>query len=592
MADLIAQGSDATDRWRRVLDEKTEYELGRTAAFAVPWDPQISRNHARLHIDNDRLHVAKVETARNPIFFQGRPLDAFTISPGEHFVIGSTQFMFSTERIHVTQDAPNPMTEQAYKAHYLRQIHYRDADKRITVLSQLPEIIATANSDTELFVQLANVLLAGIERASSVAIVSIDEKIDNPINVFHWDRRRLSAKDFQPSERLIRQAINSEQSILHIWRPEEGSRAAYTMSEEGDWAFATPVANSVACRNWAIYVAGEFTAESGTPGGEEIKSNDFRDDIKFTELVASTLANLKRITLLEKNQASLGQFFSPVVMEALSGQDPERVFSPREAPVSILFCDLRGFSKTSEQLSDDLHGLLNRVSQALGVTTHHIFQQNGVIGDFHGDAAMGFWGWPIKQDDFIERACAAALGIRRELDVSSQHPDHPLHKFRMGIGIATGKAVAGKIGTVDQVKVTAFGPVVNLAARLETMTKQLHAPILLDETTALHIREEVDSSVARIRKVARVKPFGLTNPLIVSELLPPVSEYPQLTDEHIAAYEESLENLLAGDWERAFKLLHQVPADDHVKDFLTVFIAQHNRVCPPNWEGVIPLMAK
>ena len=265
------------------------------------------------------------------------------------------------------------------------------------------------------------------------------------------------------------------------------------MNEEGDWAFATPVANSLACRNWAIYVAGEFTVESGTPEAE-IESNDFRDDIKFTELVASTLANLKRITLLEKNQASLGQFFSPVVMSAFSGRDPEEVLSPRESDVSILFSDLRGFSKTSEQFSDDLLGLLNRVSQALGVTTHHIFQEDGVIGDFHGDAAMGFWGWPIKQENFVLRACSAALGIRRELEVSSKHPEHPLHKFRMGIGIATGKAVAGKIGTVDQVKVTAFGPVVNLAARLETMTKQLHAPILLDETTADFIKEKVDRS--------------------------------------------------------------------------------------------------
>lgn len=591
MPDLIAQGSDAKSRWRRTLQEGSKYELGRTASFSVPWDPQVSRTHAVLLMKGSRLLVSKKSEARNPIFYQGQPSEEFEIGPGEHFVIGSTQFVFSTEQINVTQDAPNPMTEQAYRAQYLRQIHYRDADKRINVLGQLPEIIATANSDSELFVQLANVLLAGIERASSVAIVSLREQTDSPVNVFHWDRRRLSSNDFQPSERLIRQAVSTDQSILHIWRPEEGSRAAYTISEEGDWAFATPVSGSAACENWAIYVAGEFTVESGTPS-PEVQTNDFRDDIKFTELVASTLANLKKITLLEKNQASLGQFFSPVVMSALSEKDPENVFAPREENVSILFCDLRGFSKTSEEHQDDLLGLLNRVSQALGVTTHHIFQQNGVIGDFHGDAAMGFWGWPIEQEDFVLRACSAALGIRKELELSSQNPDHPLHNFSMGIGIATGNAVAGKIGTIDQVKVTAFGPVVNLAARLETMTKQLHAPILLDETTALYIREEVDHSVARIRKVARVKPFGLTQPLIVSELLPPIDDYPQLTDDHIAAYEEALDFLLAGDWDQAFKMLHQVPADDRGKDFLTVFIAQHNRVCPPDWQGVIPLLQK
>lgn len=605
MPDLIAQGTDPANRWRRTLEAKKDYELGRASLFAVSWDPQISRYHATVRLDGNRLSVKKNTDAGNPVFYNGQSKDSFTIKAGEHFVIGSTTFVLSVEQINVTQDAPSPMAEEVYRPQYLRKLRYRDPDKRIKVLGQLPDIIRTANSDDEMFVQLVNVLLSGIERAAAIAIVSVgspsseaEQSIKNPsstsqpVEVFHWDRRRMVSSDFQPSESLIRQAISTEQSILHIWRAEEGSRPAYTFSEEGDWAFSTPIL-SKACGGWAIYAAGDFSSDSaGTPSGEDVEANDFRDDIKFAELVATTVANLKEMTLLEKNQASLGQFFSPVVMAALSGQDPEQVLSPRESNVSILFCDLRGFSKTSEEHSDDLLGLLNRVSQALGVTTHHIFQQEGVIGDFHGDASMGFWGWPIQQSDSLLRSCLAALGIRRELSLSSQVPDHPLRNFSMGIGIATGRAVAGKIGTVDQVKVTAFGPVVNLAARLETMTKQLRAKILLDETTAIFIREEVDPSIARIRKVARVQPFGLQTPLVVSELLPPLDEYPQLNDDHIAAYEEALDFLLAGDWEQSFKLLHQVPADDEVKDFLTVLIAQHNRKCPADWEGVIPLLSK
>ena len=87
--------------------------------------------------------------------------------------------------------------------------------------------------------------------------------------------------------------------------------------------------------------------------------------------------------------------------------------------------------------------------------------------------------------------------------------------------MATGRAVAGKIGTVDQVKVTVFGPVVNLASRLEGMTKILQAPILLDETTARIVRQQVPREVARVRRLAIVRPYGLDTPLEVSELLPP-----------------------------------------------------------------------
>ncbi len=89
------------------------------------------------------------------------------------------------------------------------------------------------------------------------------------------------------------------------------------------------------------------------------------------------------------------------------------------------------------------------------------------------------------------QACQAALAIRAEFEASSRIENHPLAKFRAGLGIATGRAVAGQIGTTDQVKVTVFGPVVNLASRLESMTKQLQAPILIDEATAERVRSEV-----------------------------------------------------------------------------------------------------
>jgi adenylate cyclase len=207
-----------------------------------------------------------------------------------------------------------------------------------------------------------------------------------------------------------------------------------------------------------------------------------------------------------------------------------------------------------------------------------------VVGDFQGDAAMGFWGWPLPQKDSVLRTCRAALAVRAEFEATEG--------FRAGIGVATGRAVAGKIGTVDQVKVTVFGPVVNLASRLEGMTKILRAPILLDEATARIVRQEVPRDVARVRRLAVVRPYGLNAPLEVSELLPPVSQYPELTDEHLECYEAALDAFLSNHWPKAFELLHQIPAEDEVKDFLVVYIAQHNRRPPSDWDGVIQLESK
>ena len=89
------------------------------------------------------------------------------------------------------------------------------------------------------------------------------------------------------------------------------------------------------------------------------------------------------------------------------------MLAPREADLSVLFCDLRGFSQRSEQDADQLLKLLAQVSDALGVMTRHILDTGGVIGDFHGDAAMGFWGWPLEQSDSPRRAVEAAMRIRQ-----------------------------------------------------------------------------------------------------------------------------------------------------------------------------------
>jgi adenylate cyclase len=390
---------------------------------------------------------------------------------------------------------------------------------------------------------------------------------------------------------LILEALRERKSLVHVWRgTTDAGGPAFTASDEADWAFCVPV-DADACRGWAIYVAGRFSREE-YEGRHPSDPHDLRDDLKFTELAATTLGNLRSMRILERSHAGLSHFFSPVVLEVLAGEDPEQVLAPQETCVTVLFCDLRGFSRKAEQSADDLWGLLNRVSQSLGVMTRHIREQGGVVGDFHGDSAMGFWGWPLKQDDTIERACRAALGIRAEFAAAARRDGHALSDFRIGIGIATGRAVAGRIGTVDQVKVTVFGPVVNLASRLEGMTKTLRAPILLDQATAQVIRQRVPVDRARVRRIAVVRPYGLETPVEVSELLPPAADFPQLTDDHIRAYEQALDALHEGDWPRAFELLHQVPADDRVKDFLTVFIAQHNRTPPADWDGVIPLGSK
>jgi adenylate cyclase len=607
MPDLVAQGPQPQDRWRRKLQPGARHVLGRAAgAWSTPWDERISRRHVEIVWQDGRLHVTALADARNPVFFRGHGCDTFSLRPGDHFVIGQTTFTLVDEQANVA-DLPQPAGERTFTLEELRGAAFQHADRRIDVLARLPDIISGSASDQEMLVRLVNLLLSGIERASAAAVVEVrgqrseqggqgsgfrvqdaaQSKSQNPkseiVSVLQWDRRGLSGGDFRPSERLISQAVESEQSTAYVWSASQPRGAGeFTISEGIDWAFCVPVGGQ-ACAGWALYVTGSFAGD--LPAPKEPAADSLRDDVKFAELTAATLAALRESHVLARRQASLSQFFSPVVLEALGQQDADDVLLPREADVTVLFCDLRGFTEESERSAGDLFELLNRVSRALGVMTHHILEQGGVVGDFHGDAAMGFWGWPLPQADAVERACRAALGIR------TAFAESPTANFRVGIGVASGRAVAGKIGSTDQVKVTVFGPVVNLASRLETMTKQLRASILIDPPTAAVVRDTVPASVARVRRLAKVRPVGLSAPLEVSELLAPADQS-SLTNAHLAAYEAAWDAFQSRDWPEALRLLHQVPPDDQAKDFLTIFIAQHSRTPPPGWDGSIPLEGK
>ncbi len=584
MPDLIAQGVQLEQRWRRRVNDGQTIVVGRSAGrWSVPWDDRISRSHVRVQCRRGGLLVERLTDTLNPVFFRGSTQDQFQLQCGEHFVIGSTTFSLVDQELGANLDAPPPITEETLSHEQLQQLQFHDADRRLDVLSRLSELLATAATDDEQAARLVQVLLSGIPQATFAAWVEVP-RAHEAIRIVRWDQRSDDRQGIAPSERLIRQAILSQANMIHIWPASAMNQpTSFTQHDGSDWAFCVPLPPDIA-GNHAVYVAGRLLTADAAPTYDTL-----REDVKFVALAAQSLVRMRGLRRFEREAASLRQFISPVVLDALGDSDPEQVLAPREAQVSVLFCDLRGFSRRTELEANDLFGLLHRVSEALGVMTRQILEHGGVVGDFHGDSAMGFWGWPLDQKDAAARACQAALCIRREFAQAAADSRHRLADFRMGIGIATGRAVAGKIGTIDQVKVTVFGPVVNLASRLEDLTKTLRASILIDEVTANYARQHLPADIARIRRVARVRPYNLAAGVEVSELLPPATEFPQMPDEGIAAYEEALDALLSREWDRAFSLLHRVPAEDRVKDFLTVFIAQHNRTPPTDWDGVIPL---
>lgn len=607
MAELIAHGSSLENRWRRRLPTESEIVLGRAChGFTVPWDNQISRQHATLHFDGKRLSVCKIPSAGNPIFFRGTETQEFTLEHGDHFVIGETTFNFTVNQAMATVDVPNPIQQKTFSTQFLKQVRYRDADRRMNVLTRLPDVIASAANEEDLLTKMVNTLLAGISSASTIGVIKYLVE-DGQTEVVHWDRRSISGGDFEASQRLIRQSVEGGETVLHFWDKSasqgpggEDRQSQYTFDLSNDWAFACPLDASqdgalpAAADRWVIYVTGRNKLQSDASASLKpipqfplsSSETDLEGDIKFCELIASMLCRLLQLRKLQQRQSSLRPFFSPAVTSAFANEDPDAVLRPRQCLVSVLFCDLRGFSKTSEALSNDLLKLLSIVSQSLGVMTRVILDQGGVIGDFHGDAAMGFWGWPIDQPDGAFRAVTAAIEIQNQIKQMSAEGSHEV--FKMGIGIGTGEAVAGRIGTDDQVKVTAFGPVVNVASRLEGMTQQLGCSILIDEATALALPPD---SPFTPMPLGEIQPFAMQRSVKVFHIAEANEDKGQPNSAELEQVKLAVEAFGAGNWDTAKERLQDISDEDPTKRLLLKTMWE--LVSPPeNFRGLIPMTRK
>jgi adenylate cyclase len=399
-----------------------------------------------------------------------------------------------------------------------------------------------------------------------------------------WSSRDDAVGGFRPSRRLMRRAFDERRSVVHMWTDDDSGSPMFTMSSDLDWAFCTPIPEA-GHERWCLYVSGrrKFT------GVKDISSpSDLLAELKLAELMAQFIGAVRQVRVLEHVHSEMRQFFSPAVVETLTGEQCQLDLEPRQGPVSVLFCDVRGFSKKVEESSDDLHAVLARVREALSVMTRAIMKYEGVIADFQGDAALAFWGWPTANQEASVLACRSALAIHNAFAAAQHDPDHPLYGFRVGIGIGHGDAIAGRIGSDEQIKVGVFGPVVNLASRLENLTKVVGAPILVDGPTAADIADVFSPSEGTCRRVTRMRPPGMDAAVEVFALTSAQGD-PLLSNADLANFERAGRAVEAGDWAEARHLLQGLPLDDGPANFLRVCLHEMGSHAPQDWDGALPV---
>ena len=236
-------------------------------------------------------------------------------------------------------------------------------------------------------------------------------------------------------------------------------------------------------------------------------------------LVANTLlVSLYRVLIEEREKrrvrGAFQQYLSPEVIRQLL-ESPELV-QPRKTEITVMFSDIRGFTTISEALdAQELAVLLNGY---LTEMTQVIFRHHGTLDKYIGDAIMAFWGAPYQEPEHAGRACRAALEMMARLgELQKQWSAQGLPPIDIGLGINTGVASVGNMGSELRYGYTAMGDAVNLASRLEGLNKEYSTHILLTETTYAAI----SNGDYYVRELDLIRVKGKLKPVTIYELLPP-----------------------------------------------------------------------
>ncbi len=239
-----------------------------------------------------------------------------------------------------------------------------------------------------------------------------------------------------------------------------------------------------------------------------------------------------------------GQFVPPEIVTELSSQQGKLDMDGESKILAVFFCDLWRFSNVAEQLNPkQLTKLLNEYFVSL---TEILYRHGATIDKYIGDSIMAFWGAPLQQLDHAQRAVSASFDMHKKIQLLSESfTRRGWPGPAMGIGINTGMMNVGNMGSKYRVAYTVIGDAVNIASRVETLTRKYQVPTLVSESTMA----ECPNFIFRSIDIVQVK--GKHN---LTKIYQPICRKSELTDDlrtKIKLHQEGIEYYLHSDYGKA-----------------------------------------
>jgi adenylate cyclase len=543
--------------------------LGRaeTADLRLDAEPRLSRRHAELALSGGRLRVRRLPEASNPIFKAGTAAAEFEVEPGDYFVIGKTRFWFYA-------DGPRPVKAQAGTGAAPAAGLEEPAARADTLSKEELYSLGTVGPTDRL--RLRDLLeLPGLLRLRSRGdfyghVASLLRHATGA----QWacacaEDGTVLGQDGagDPSRRLSRTVV--AKALAEAPRP-----TLYRWDAPADY-----MATSMAGVDWAICAAAAVPGEPArvfyAAGAGARDPADLRACAQFVGLVGDTVSRAVSNDRLQDRQGRLQRFFAaPVVEKVIEAQ--EGALTPRAAVSTVMFFDIRQFSKMTERQNEEILRHVQALRAAMTAMTEIILRERGVVLSYLGDGILACWNVPFAESDHVDRACRAALDMGRRLS--------EVAGWRCGIGMHSGEVVAGALGSDQIFSYSLIGAVVNQASRIEGLTKLLEVPVIVTEEVA----RALSPAAGSCSRLGRFIPAGMDLPLSLFALRGPG----EAGGPQDRLYEEALACFERGDWDQTLRRLGELPADHGPAKFLAAQCIEKRRYPPEAWDGVIRVTQK
>ena len=286
-------------------------------------------------------------------------------------------------------------------------------------------------------------------------------------------------------------------------------------------------------------------------------------DIEATlvEVLASSVAAGIARQAEESLRNTLAEFFSPKVVKLLA--DNPELMEGQDAEVSVLFCDIRGFSSVTEKLGPQK--AIEWINDVMSELSQCVIDRDGVLVDYVGDELLAMWGAPGAQPDHAKRAIVTAKAMMTAIDsLRARWGDVLPQRFGAGVGVNTGPARVGNVGSRQKFKYGALGNTVNFGSRLQSATKQFGVDCIVSGESLKSM-----TPVSDCRRLASISVVGIDQPIEVFELKNnPTDEWRQLATNYELALADFESKRFGETVRRIGELLQSHPQDKPCKKLL------------------------